>query len=59
MMKIDPTYFEKRVGEQLLQHFAQRDAVRHAAPLFSFGKFRFHSRKQDASGSRKTAHSAA
>jgi len=59
MRNIDPKYFEKRVGEQLLEHFAQRDAVRHATPLFSFRKPWSNSGSQDRSESRKTAHSAA
>jgi|GEM_PF-2537072 len=59
MRNIDPSYFEKRVGEQLLQHYAQRDAVRHATPLFSFKKFRPNAGGQDHSASHKTAHSAA
>ncbi|WP_197497597.1 hypothetical protein [Cupriavidus sp. D384] len=29
----DASYFDRPVGEQLLSHFARRDAVRHATPL--------------------------
>jgi hypothetical protein len=28
-----PAYFRQSVGEQLLAHYAQRDAVRHCTPL--------------------------
>ena len=29
----DASYLDRPVGEQLLSHFARRDAVRHASPL--------------------------
>jgi hypothetical protein len=32
----DASYFDRPVGEQLLSHFARRDAVRHATPLLPF-----------------------
>lgn len=32
----DASYFGRPVGEQLLSHFARRDAVRHATPLLPF-----------------------
>lgn len=36
MIRVDPSYTNTRVGEQLLKHYAQRHAVRHATPLFPF-----------------------
>ncbi|GAA7761246.1 hypothetical protein ACUXAV_002403 [Cupriavidus metallidurans] len=32
----DASYFDRPVGEQLLSHFARRDAVRHTTPLLPF-----------------------
>jgi len=32
----DASYLGRPVGEQLLSHFARRDAVRHATPLLPF-----------------------
>lgn len=32
----DASYFSRPVGEQLLSHFARRDAIRHATPLLPF-----------------------
>lgn len=32
----DASYLRRPVGEQLLSHFARRDAVRHATPLLPF-----------------------
>ncbi|GJG94516.1 hypothetical protein [Cupriavidus pauculus] len=32
----DASYLSRPVGEQLLSHFARRDAVRHATPLLPF-----------------------
>jgi hypothetical protein len=32
----EASYFDRPVGEQLLSHFARRDAVRHATPLLPF-----------------------
>lgn len=32
----DASYLDRPVGEQLLSHFARRDAVRHATPLLPF-----------------------
>jgi hypothetical protein len=49
MRHVSPSYFNQPVGEQLLQHYARRDAVRHATPLlpFRFGAlFSFLQRKQ-------------
>lgn len=31
-------YLAKPVGQQLLAHYAQRDAVRHAGPLLPFSR---------------------
>ncbi|GAA5234943.1 hypothetical protein [Verticiella sediminum] len=39
MMSIDKTYFDQRVGEQLLTHFARRNEVRRTTPLFPFNLF--------------------
>lgn len=39
MMSIDKTYFDQRVGEQLLTHFARRNEVRRTTPLFPFHLF--------------------
>jgi len=36
MIRVDPSYTHRRVGEQLLAHYAHRNAVRHATPLFPF-----------------------
>jgi hypothetical protein len=32
----EASYFDRPVGEQLLSHFARRDAIRHATPLLPF-----------------------
>ena len=32
----DASYFDRPVGEQLLTHFARRDAIRRATPLLPF-----------------------
>lgn len=36
MIRVDPSYMQLRVGEQLLPYFSERHAVRHATPLFPF-----------------------
>ncbi|WP_196812933.1 MULTISPECIES: hypothetical protein [Cupriavidus] len=50
-----PSYFRQSVGEQLLAHYARRDAVRHSTPLlpiqWSALRALFH---RSGSGTQKT-----
>ncbi|MGO4329740.1 hypothetical protein AB4Z48_06410 [Cupriavidus sp. 2TAF22] len=50
-----PSYFRQSVGEQLLAHYARRDAVRHCTPLLpiQWSALRTLFRRQCA-GSHKT-----
>jgi len=51
----DASYFGRPVGEQLLSHFARRDAVRHATPLLPFRLIDLLALFRGTSARRKTA----